>query len=416
MKTSSRPDVLVVGAGAIGMSCAYELAREGLRVVVLEREEAAGLGCSYGSAGLVCPTHPTPLGTWSNVRTGALAPFQRNATTRVTLERQVVPWITRLLWATVRPGFSRHVGEVLSASAQQSLARHRALAKAGVQTSFRDSGILGLYTSRAALTAELSRSDWIRQELPAQHLGPEALGHHITAEMNVVGGAYTEAEGYCDSRQFVLGLADACRSLGVEMATSAGTVRLHRRGTRVERVEAGTDEYRPGTVVVAAGVGTRALAAQVGTRLPLIGATGYHVEFQTDTLEAQCPIYLPETHLVLTPLPGRVRLAGMLDLGTPSVSVQHRMRGVIGGLRRYFPQFDGRVTSMWSGQRPCTPDSLPVVGASEHTANVLYATGHGMMGIALAPITGRWIADLITAGEQPDLRQFTPDRFAGARR
>jgi D-amino-acid dehydrogenase len=165
-------------------------------------------------------------------------------------------------------------------------------------------------------------------------------------------------------------------------------------------------------VVLAAGVGTRALAEQLGTRLPLVGATGYHVDFRTAAVEAGCPVYLPESHFVLTPLDGRMRLAGMLDLGTPRLSVERRMRGVFDEVRRYFPRFNAAVLTRWSGQRPCTPDSLPVVGTAAGAENAVYATGHGMMGIALAPVTGRWVADLVIDGPQRHLAAFSPDRFA----
>jgi D-amino-acid dehydrogenase len=409
---TASPDVVVVGAGAVGMASAYELARDGLRVVVVEEQGETGLGCSYGSAGLICPTHPTPLGTWSNVRAGAASLLSGTGPTRVTPERRLVPWMTRFLAATVRPGFARHVGEVLAAAARQSLVRHGQLVDEGVETSFRADGILGLYRSERGLAAELARADAIRRELPGRAVAPAELGTYVTAEAEVAGGVYTEGEGYCDSRQFVLGLAEACRSLGVQILTGAGRAELHRRGARVDRVVTEAGEFRPGSVVLAAGVGTRGLAEQLGVRLPLVGATGYHVDFRTDAVEAGCPVYLPEAHFVLTPLDGRMRLAGMLDLGTPRMSVERRLQGVFDEVRRYFPRVDAEVLTRWSGQRPCTPDSLPVVGTAAGAENAVYATGHGMMGIALAPVTGRWVADLVVGGPQRHLAEFSPDRFA----
>jgi D-amino-acid dehydrogenase len=403
-------DVVVIGAGAAGASSAYELARAGHRVTLLEEQARPALGCSYGSAGLICPTHPTPLGTWSNVRTGAISMVLKKGTTRVRLEAELIPWLTRLMWATARPGFATKVAALLGAHARDSLALHQELVDAGVQTSFSGSGILGLYASEHALNAELSRDDRIRRDLPGLGVTAEGLTRYIRNDVDAVGGVYSPHEGFVDSEQYVLGVVDAARAMGVEVRSGVGPVRLRRRGARVESVQTALGDIQAQTVVVAAGVGSRAIARQLGHRLPVVGATGYHVEFTSSNLDVSCPVYLPEAHLVLTPLAGRFRVSGMLDLGTPSVTTAERVRGVIDDVRRYFPKLDAEVSSMWSGQRPCTPDSLPIVGRPRGMENLLYATGHGMMGIALAPLTGRWIADLVLdrAGAP---REFSPDRF-----
>jgi D-amino-acid dehydrogenase len=406
----SAPDVVVIGAGAAGASCAYELARAGLRVTLLEEQPRPARGCSYGSAGLICPTHPTPLGTWSNVRTGAISMLGKKGTTRVTLEAELIPWLTRLMWATARPGFATKVAALLGAHARDSLALHQELVDAGVETSFSGSGILGLYASEAALRAELARADSIRKLLPGVGVTAEGLSRYIHTDVDAVGGVYSPGEGFVDSEQYVLGMVDAARTMGVDVRSGVGPVRLQRRGARVQTVQTEQEAIPARSVVVAAGVGSRGIGRQLGHRLPIVGATGYHVEFTSSNLEVSCPAYLPEAHLVLTPLAGRFRVSGMLDLGKPSVSTAERVRGVIDDVRRYFPKLDAEVSSMWSGQRPCTPDSLPIVGKPRGMENLLYATGHGMMGIALAPLTGRWIADLVLdrAGSP---REFSPDRF-----
>jgi D-amino-acid dehydrogenase len=258
---------------------------------------------------------------------------------------------------------------------------------------------------------EMSREDAIRVALPPRFVAPQALRSYVGADVTAAGGVYTAGEGFVDSHRYVLGVAEACRSMGVEVVSGSGPVRLHRRGSRVERIETNAGTFAVDSVVVAAGVGSRGLAAQVGARLPVIGGTGYHAEFTMDSLDATCPIYLPEAHLVLTPLEGRARVSGMLDLGTPAVPVRTRLQGVLNGIRTFFPGLVAQPGAVWSGQRPCTPDSLPIVGTSRGVENLWYATGHGMMGIALAPITGRWVADMVTGNGVGAPQEFGPDRF-----
>jgi D-amino-acid dehydrogenase len=409
------PDVLVVGAGAVGMATAYELASAGASVTVIEARESVGTGCSFGSAGLVCPTHPTPLGTVRNVSQGAKSMLTGRGSTRIRPRPELVPWTARLLQATVRPGFADQVGRTLSSAARMSLAIHAEYVAAGVDTSFRRDGILGVYSTEAGLDAELARTDPIRRAMPARRVSGAELDAYASPRVVAAGGAFTADEGHCDSGRFVVGLGDAAARLGVRVLTGVGGVTLHRAGTRVERVSTSAGEFRPGSVVVAAGVGTRDLAAQLGLRLPLVGATGYHVEFTAPGLEARCPVYMPEAHVVLTPLDGRLRLAGILDLGVRDPRPDRRLPEMLRGLRRHFPDAAPQVRSLWSGERPCTPDSLPVIGASARAENVLYATGHGMMGVALAPITARWVSEEIRTGMGPLLAQFSPDRFARRR-
>jgi D-amino-acid dehydrogenase len=293
--------------------------------------------------------------------------------------------------------------------AYRSLAIHAEYVAAGVDTSFRRDGILGVYTSEALLAAELARTDPIRKLLPAQRVGATELAEY--APITAAGGAYTAGEGHCDSGRFVVGLAEAAQRLGVTIRTGVEGVALHRSGDRVDRVTTRDGEFRPRTVLVAAGVATRELAAQVGLRLPLVGATGYHVEFTAPGLETRAPVYMPEGHVVLTPLDGRLRLAGILDLGVRDPKPEQRMPEMLRGLARFFPGAAPQVRSTWAGDRPCTPDSVPIIGASAGTANVLYATGHGMMGVALAPVTARWVSEEIQTGLGPLLAPFSPDRF-----
>jgi D-amino-acid dehydrogenase len=405
------PDVLVIGAGAVGMASAYELARAGASVTVLEARDAVGTGCSFGSAGLVCPSHPTPLGTVANVVEGTRSMLGGHGATRIRPRAELVPWVGRLLGATVRPGFADRVGGILSSAAHQSLAIHAEYVAAGVETSFEQDGILGVYSTEAALLAELGRTDPIRRALPATAVGASELGAYASPGIAAAGGAFTAGEGHCDSGRFVVGLGRAAEGLGVAVRTAVHGIELCRSGGRVDRVRTSDGELRPGTVLVAAGVGTRELAGQLGVRLPLVGATGYHVEFTSPGMEARCPVYMPEGHVVLTPLDGRLRLAGILDLGVRDPKPERRLPEMLRGLKRFFPGADPQVRSLWSGERPCVPDSLPVIGASARTENVVYATGHGMMGVALAPITARWVSQEILGGMGPLLSPFSPDRF-----
>jgi D-amino-acid dehydrogenase len=166
------------------------------------------------------------------------------------------------------------------------------------------------------------------------------------------------------------------------------------------------DELRAETVVVAAGAWSRTLVD-----LPLEGGKGYCVDYEPAEGDPRIPAWVQETSTVATPLPGRLRLSGTLELAGLDLSIsQRRVEAIRRGGERWFRGLAGRpALETWAGLRPCLPDGLPALG---RLGRVMVATGHAMKGVSLAPITGRLVAQLV-AGEQPeiDLTPFDPARF-----
>jgi D-amino-acid dehydrogenase len=175
-----------------------------------------------------------------------------------------------------------------------------------------------------------------------------------------------------------------------------------RTGTEVRSL----DELDADSVVVAAGAWSRTLVD-----LPLEGGKGYHIDFERTDDGPSVPTWVQETWTVATPLPDRVRLSGTLELAGLDLSIsQPRVDAIRRGGERWFRGLkERRVLETWAGLRPCLPDGLPAIGRLGRT---VVATGHAMKGVALAPITGRLVAQLV-AGEQPehDLALFDPARF-----
>jgi D-amino-acid dehydrogenase len=173
-------------------------------------------------------------------------------------------------------------------------------------------------------------------------------------------------------------------------------------------------EIRPGQVVVANGAWTAELGRRLGVPIPVQGGKGYHVDLAPSAGDPAIPVYLQEARVIATPYANRLRLAGTLQLTGLSMRMD-RVR-VLATLRSGIRTLRGidhaRVVEVWRGIRPCTPDGLPILGRSERLDNVVFATGHAMKGLHLAPETGRVIAQVIL-GEPTtrDLAPFSPDRF-----
>nr|WP_276328370.1 FAD-binding oxidoreductase [Phyllobacterium zundukense] len=145
--------------------------------------------------------------------------------------------------------------------------------------------------------------------------------------------------------------------------------------------------------------------------MPLETERGYHVEFQTETPLLQRPVCPVHLGFYMTPMTGRLRVAGTVELGGTSAGPNPCQFELLDrGVRQYFPKLD-HASAKWLGFRPSLPDSRPVIGRSRNSKNVIFAFGHGHLGLTLAAITSRLVASLINGDTDPLTTGFTPDRF-----
>jgi D-amino-acid dehydrogenase len=384
---AARVDVAVVGGGAIGVCCALELARRGASVTLYERGPALASGCSAGNAGLICPSHSTPIANPASLRNGLRWMWKRDSPFYLRPRPAVLPWLARFALASRHPEAAAAAIRELSVA---SLELHAGLGKE-LETSFERTGTLNVYETHEGLEAEARAA--ARSGLPFEVFdtdGTRALEPALIGP--VVGSVRYPQEGRVDPRRFVEAVGRAAVEAGAEIRT----------GARVGSL----DEVDAETVVVAAGAWSRQLV-----ELPLEGGKGYHVDYARSDEDPRIPAWVQETWTIATPLPDRLRLSGTLELAGLDLSIaQSRVEKIREGGERWFRRLRNRsVLETWAGLRPCLPDGLPAIG---RLGSVVVATGHAMKGVSLAPVTGRLVAQLVT-GEQPDhdLAPLDPGRF-----
>jgi D-amino-acid dehydrogenase len=385
------PEVVVVGGGAIGVSAAYELARRGARVALLERGELGG-GCSSGNAGLVCPSHSHPLATPAALAEGLRSLLRDDGALSIRPRRSTLTWLARFA-AACRAGRAGRATDAIRSLSVASLALHEELAPLG--TGFERRGILSVYESEARFEAD--RREAARSGLRSQVLTPEgARALEPGLRGTLAGAIFFPDEGHVDPQRYVRAVGEAAAKAGADIRT----------GVEVRSL----DELRAKTVVLAAGAWTGTLLRG----LPVTGGKGYHLDFAPRPGDPHLPLLLQGARSALTPLDGRLRLAGTLEVaGLDLRRNDARVAGMRRGAERVLGPDGGReVVDVWAGLRPCAPDGLPVIGRHAASPGVVIATGHAMKGISLAPVTGRVVAEL-ALGEPPshDLAPFSPDRF-----
>jgi D-amino-acid dehydrogenase len=384
---ATKQDVAIVGGGAIGACCALELARRGAGVTLYERGPTLASGCSAGNAGLICPSHSTPISNPTSLRNGLKWMWKRDSPFYLRPRPAVLPWLTRFALS------SRHWEEGAQAIrdlAVAGLELHAALG-AELETTFERTGTLNVYETQEGLEAEARAA--ARSGLPFEVFDPDGTHGLEPALIGPATGAVRyPTEGRVDPRRFVEAVGRAAAEAGAEIRT----------GVEIRSF----DELEAETIVVAAGTWSKQLV-----RLPLEGGKGYHVDFERTDDGPHIPTWLQATWTIATPLPDRLRLSGTLELAGLDLTIsERRVEAIRAGAQRWFRNLRARrELETWAGLRPCLPDGLPAIG---RLGRVVVATGHAMKGVSLAPITGRLVAQLI-AGEQPDhdLAPFRPDRF-----
>ena len=403
-----RPDVAIIGGGAVGAACALELVRRGAQVTLLERGPELGSGCSAGNAGLICPSHSTPISNPAAVRNGFRWMFDRDSPFYLRPRPGAVPWLARFLLAARRASAGARVIRSLSVA---SLELHAGLA-VQLDTGFERRGVLNVYATEGSYAAG-------RREAEASGLPFEALDRDAACGLEpalgprTLGAVYYPQEAHVDPLQFVRTVGAAAAAQGAGIRTDVEVRRLRRLGDGVA-IETREGEVRPGTVVLAAGAWSSELARTAAVYLPLEGGKGYHVDLERADGDPRIPTWLQESWAIATPLPGRLRLAGTLELAGLDLSIDRRRAEAVrnGGVRGLRGLAGRRVIDVWAGLRPCTPDGLPVIGRPKGAPGLVFATGHAMKGVSLAPVTAKLVGELV-AGETPthDLAPFRPDRF-----
>ena len=407
--------VIIVGGGVIGLSCAYYLAREGREVLVLERGEDRGDNCSRENAGMVVPSHFTPLAAPGVVTQGlkwlldAESPFYVRPRLNLELVRWGLSFISCANARHVRSseGLLRDL-QLASRELFKDLASHFDF---GLQRR----GLLMLCESSAFLDEEVELAGKARELcLRVEVCDPDRLRElDPGVDMEAQGGIWYEQDCHLNPAEFLGGLKESLIAGGAEF----------RYGCEVDEVRDGIvllsdgEQLHGEEVVVAGGAWTGNLARSLRTRIPLQGGKGYSMTLRNPGVLPQLCSLLGEAKVAITPIGDALRVAGTMEICGEDLSVnERRVQGIIKAACRVFPglryhEFEG--VRRWSGLRPCSPDGLPYLGRVEGRERVLVASGHAMLGLSLGPITGKLIAEIVS-GRTPTIPvgQLAVDRFA----
>lgn len=413
---AQRADVIVVGAGIVGLACALRLQLDGHEVTVVDRG-APGDGCSRGHAAYLSEGNIFPVASLDTLRglPAMLADSRGPLVIRPSYLPRLAPWGVRLLMAVRAERAARSMAGLArlnrlaiesyeplleAAGATASMRRHGGLLVCGTPAALRqkasslaifaEHGIEARVLDRAAVRAlEPALADDVAGAIffpnSASCPDPDALTRLLVAQIEGAGGQVVREE--------VAGMAPAP---GGGWRVRTGRAALHAR-----------------RVVVAAGRSSDELLRPLGHTVPLEGERGYHLMLAEPGVELRRPIVIAEHHFAASPMTGGLRLAGTVEFARRDAPMDPRRADMLlEQATRYLPSLAPASATRWMGARPSLPDSLPAIGRSSLHEGLFYCFGHHHSGFMQAAVSARLVADLV-AGREPvvDPAPYALDRF-----
>jgi len=417
MRGGAPDHVVVVGAGAVGLSTAWFLQERGVRVTVVDRRGVAA-DSSWGNAGWLAPALTLPLPEPGMLAYGVKAVLSPSSPV-------YVPCTTDLRLLRFLVGFARHCTAAKWKSAMAvytkvnplALAAYDELAQGGVaeQAQLADPFLAAFASGadRSALVAELRQVVAAGGEVDYELLdGEEVRSLEPSIGEGVRVGLRLAHQRFINPPRFMASLADAVRQRGAEIVAGQTVVAVRDQGASgVRLVSTGGEQLAADRVVLANGARLTTLARPFGVRTLVQAGRGYSFSVRPESVPKN-PIYFPAQRVACTPLGDRLRVAGMMEFRSPDAPLdRRRVQAIVDATRPMLSGIDWAARQEeWVGSRPCTPDGLPLVGVTR-CPRVYAAGGHGMWGVALGPVTGRLLADAITGHRVAEvMRHFDPLR------
>ena len=414
--------VIVLGAGVIGVTAAYQLARAGHEVVVLERQPGPGLETSFANAGEVSPGYSAP---WA----GPGVPLKavkwllmrhRPLVIRPHLDAAMIRWCLAMLRNCTAARYERNKARMVRLAEYSRDALRELRAQTGVAYDERMQGTLQLFRTERQLegtAADIAVLE--RYGVAHELLDRDGCVRHEPALAAVrekfVGGLRLPGDETGDCHRFCVALAALAAAQGVDFRYGTRIEALQREGDAVTGARTADGVVAGDAVLVALGSHTPGLLAPLGLALPVYPVKDYSITLPiVDAAGAPESTVMDETHKVaLTRLGDRIRVGGTAELAGHDLTLHEaRRRTLAHVVADLFPRGgDLARASFWCGLRPMTPDGTPVLGATP-LARLFLATGHGTLGWTMAAGTARVMADLIS-GRAPeiDLAGLTLERY-----
>lgn len=417
-QSGSPGSAVVVGSGVIGTACAHYLMRSGWKVTMIDRGAPAS-GSSHANCGFVCPSHVLPLAEPGMVGQAIRSLLKRNS------PFAIKPRLDPALWAWLLK-FARRCNEhdmieggrgiqpllLSSRELYRQLVRDEAL-----DCEFEEHGMLFAYRDGEALEAYAATDRLMTEtfQCPAQRLdGEQLVAMEPALKPGLAGGWYYRDDAHLRPDKLMSAWHRVLKQGGVTIEAHCPVDGFARRNGRAVGVVAARAALVADVFVIATGAWTPTFSRQLGCRIPIQPGKGYSLTMPRPSVCPRIPLIFPETRVAVTPFQSGYRLGSTMEFAGYDESIRpERLKLLEDGAAPYLREpYCEPVEERWYGWRPMTYDSVPIIDRSPKYENVYIVAGHNMLGLSMAPATGKLVAEMVNGtATHLDPRPYRVGRF-----
>lgn len=392
---------LIIGGGIVGLFSAYFLQKEGVEVTIIDKTDLLD-NCSTGNAGMIVPSHIIPLAAPGMITKGISWMFSSKSPFYIhpRLDLKLAKWCYLFFKAAnetqVKKAipFLKNLSLLSKVLYQEFRQEHPESAIALVEK-----GLMMAYQTESMEKEEVEFALLARKYgLEAEILSPEDIRSvEPNLELKARGAVLFPGDAHLDPGALYSFLKSYLEEKGVKFLTKTQVLGFEKSGSKVDAVLTDQGKFEVAKILFCGGSWSGELAKMLGFTLPMMGGKGYSF-IQKNTPEIKQATILTEQKVAVSPYGETIRFGGTMEIAGTNQSINmNRVRGIFESINRYYPEFQAKFpeeNQIWKGLRPCSPDGLPYIGFAPGYSNVLVGSGHSMMGISLAPATGKILAEL----------------------
>ena len=394
--------ISVIGAGIIGLSTAYYLALEGYKVEIFDREDSEN-GCSYGNAGMIVPSHIIPLAQPGMIAQGIKWMFDSKSPfyVRPRLDADLFKWG----WKFYKNATNHHVEESMPALRDLSLLSKELYKELDAKSNtfnYEEKGLLMLFKT------EKTAKDIIHEGQLAQKMGLEVdfLSRDEVNNLekgtttNVIGGVHFKSDAHLYPQRLIKFLKEELKRLGVTFYLNDEVVNVEVVNNSIRKIVTAKRTYDTDEVILATGSWSPSLAKKIGTSISLLPGKGYSFTLFDRDEKPSIPSILCEGKVAVTPKDTTIRFGGTMEIthNADTKINRNRLQGIVNSVNEFYPNMKVQMpenNDVWYGFRPCTPSGMPIIARDKKINNLIFATGHAMMGLSLATGTGKVVTEIV---------------------